>query len=595
MSAGPENGELLDLLFAAQAEVNQCFAAGQVTAGQGEEAHLLAGRSLQPHRGANPPLVAPRSAELHHDPVRFAGVVAVDADRFFQVGADDFEVAVPVEIGRYCSVAHSGVVQTPGHAHVLELEIAKVAEGQVLLLEGTGSSPLVLGPLRFAGEGLEGGLIVGHVQVHRHPVGEIGVDPPVIVEIGETHRPGPIRVGQAGHVSGLPEAACAGIEKNHIAHVLARDCGVEEFRVVGHRPHADLLFEVVGSRHVRHEEINSSVAIEIGGVGSHRKPGDVRNDRLDGVLEGAVGLAHEKRVGVLEVVGDVEFGPTVFVRIPPERGITLAPELAGARDFGEGPVPVISHQAVGLADRIVRHVQVVRPRDLPDLGDPVKFLEGGHDLGFAVDHAHDPTGDLAARIVEKVGHQVEIEVPVEIEVTEGRGVACPLEVHAEPLGPLHEGAVAPVEEEVILGVVVAHVDVEIAVVVDVDDCGPRAPGPFASHLGLGGDVLEDEIAGLAVGHRAAREKEVRPPIVVDVADRHSATAHRGGVEIGHGVVLDDGIDQVHTGLAGGEDGKEGLPARRLGSRERLGLDSSLHEGNVLLSPRSLFSAPGQEQ
>ena len=74
-----------------------------------------------------------RPAQVDVDAVARVAVVAQERDAALVVGVDDVEVAVAAQVAEGRAEAHALLVEAPGRAHVLELQVAQVAEGEVRL------------------------------------------------------------------------------------------------------------------------------------------------------------------------------------------------------------------------------------------------------------------------------------------------------------------------------------------------------------------------------------------------------------------------------------------------------------------------------
>ena len=130
--AGPGDREPPDDCVVPQAEMDRGFAARRIPAGEPELAHLHAQGALDPHRRADPETVGNGSAQIDHHAVPRVVVVAEDAYAALIVGVDKIEVAVPAQVSKCGSKTHAFLIEAPGRADVLELQVAEVAEGEMV-------------------------------------------------------------------------------------------------------------------------------------------------------------------------------------------------------------------------------------------------------------------------------------------------------------------------------------------------------------------------------------------------------------------------------------------------------------------------------
>ena len=64
------------------------------------------------------------------------GIVPVDPNRFIETSDDQFDIPIPIEVAGCCRITHTEVVESPALADVLEIEVASVGEGEILLFAG---------------------------------------------------------------------------------------------------------------------------------------------------------------------------------------------------------------------------------------------------------------------------------------------------------------------------------------------------------------------------------------------------------------------------------------------------------------------------
>ena len=177
--------------------------------------------------------------------------VAVNARRLVDVGHDEVEIAIAVEVAVGGCVAHALVGEAPRLGGLLELQIALVAKGEVDLLHRGLLFPQF--PLGLADEHLRGDRDVGVGDHARGAVGDVDIDAAVVVEVGQLDGPAPVRPGQSTEEGGLHEARRAGIEEEVVAHDLPWPGILEEPAPVAHVAHGDLGLVVRRGGHVGDE------------------------------------------------------------------------------------------------------------------------------------------------------------------------------------------------------------------------------------------------------------------------------------------------------------------------------------------------------
>ena len=324
MAPLPFHGDVVDLFAGSQSELQDRLVGGEKPGGWLKPAFLQAATALDPDVGAQSLTISFRPFQAdRYAAGRPGGIVAVNADWFLEAGDDEFGVPVPVEVAGGGRIAHPKMVQSPGGADVLELEIATVGKGEVLF--PAGRMGLVVIPLGLPD--VVGGtpLVVGIIEAPRYPVGEEGVDVAVEIEVLQLDSPGPVRVGEAGLEGSIREFADPVVEIENIVHVLAGHGGEEEGADGSDFPHRGLGAVMVGARHVGDEEVGAAVAVEIGHVGTHREPGGVGGGLPDDVGKGAVPIVAVESVRILEVISDVDVGESVIIEIPPGHRVPAVP------------------------------------------------------------------------------------------------------------------------------------------------------------------------------------------------------------------------------------------------------------------------------
>ena len=223
----------------------------------------------------------------------------------------------------------------------------------------------------------------------------------------------------------------------------------------------------------------------------------------EAVFEGTVALVDPEQVIGQEIVGYVNVRPAVLVNVADVHAQAEALGLNAClfRDVREGAVALVAVEAVGAGGLALR-------------------LDG-------------PRG-IAVALVNRVGQQVKVEVPVLVVVEEGRlrGIARVGEaVFGRCLAEARHALLARAlinEQPVAAGVCVrpghAHVDVHAPVLVDVYRRHTRRPSAFGRCTGGLGHVLELDVAPVEVERivdHVAGEVEVGPTVPVEVAHAHA--------------------------------------------------------------------------
>ena len=270
----------------------------------------------------------------------------------------------------------------------------------------------------------------------------------------------------------------------------------------------------------------------------------MRHHAGDDIRERAVVVVVVKRIGDREVVRDIQVRPAVVIEVPPDRRVPVRRprgDTGAVRHVGERAVAVVVEEIVPLTLRMGRRI---------------KHIGLDEDIEPAV-----------AIVVAEVGHDAGV-------------------VHVEPVRVrlLLERAVALVDVEQVWRIEPAHVDVEQAVIVYVDEGRALLPDPggraVVADPGLFRNVLEFPIAEIAkepATLRLAHDKNVRPAVVVVVADGHSG-ADRTEIELTgtsapnlRVVVL---VLDAHAAVLGRDDREEGLAAWAGSRGEQLHFDAA---------------------
>ena len=192
-TAWPPYAEGVDGVGLTKSEVHRVVVAGE------EAGHRVGLSDLFPHLAldlddrAQPGAIAPGAGQADDDAVAFMAEVPVDTRRLVDIGHNEVEVAVAVEVAVGGGVAYALVVKAPLLGCLLELQIALVLEGEVDLLHCGLFLPQF--PLSLADKHVGGDRKIG-VGIHaRGAVGDEDIDAAVVVEVGQLNGPGPVRAG----------------------------------------------------------------------------------------------------------------------------------------------------------------------------------------------------------------------------------------------------------------------------------------------------------------------------------------------------------------------------------------------------------------
>ncbi len=474
--------------------------------------------------------------------------VLVDPRRRFEIVADDVEVTVSIEVVEGRAEAHAQVVESPALGLVDEAQVALVGEGHVALGELILADPELLH--RVVGIAPVEGLLaqVAVEEVAGHAVADEEVEPAVLVEIAEDRRPGPVAGGQAGEPGALTKASTAAVEVEGVAHDLAGLRCLQKPAHLVHFAHGGVAFLVARARHVGGDVVEPAVVVDVTGVAAHAEPRSVRQHVPGDVDEGAIAVVVPEAVGAEEVVGHVEVGPAVRVRVPPgdAQAEVIAVDACSFGDVGEAGGAVVAIEVVVLPRR--HHGDVaIRAREHVVLLDQL-----GGNVGLAVTGGHRPLDLL--RGIDAVGEQVGVQVAVQVHVAVGRHDAGAREGHARADRHVCEAPVAVVDEEPVRCVVTAHREVEIAIPVDVDEDGAGPPGVMFE-AGLGGGVAKLQLAQVQVVATAAHrtgEVDLGEAIAGHIAQGHATTRAGVGQDIDVAAVSGETMLEVDARARGGQ-------------------------------------------
>ena len=305
---------------------------------------------------------------------------------------------------------------------------------------------------------------------------------------------------------------------------------------------------MIGAGHVGDEEIHQAVAVEIAEIRAHGEPGRMADGVDGGIGEGAVAVVDVNPVGVVEIIADPEIGLAVAVEIEPGRRKTMAAviDARGPGDIGESAIAVVVAEDVGAADdlRLIRHrADSHRVVEL--------FILGEHPRAFARFDEDRLFFGKALGAIPSVGEDVEVQLAVAVVIAKSRSMAGVHEVEAKGLGLFGKRAIAVVDEKLIGGEVIADVNIELAVAIDIGEGAAYAPCVAAVHAGPGGDIFElhgGDLAKELVFSWTAGEVDVGPAIAVKIPDRHAARGHGRGIKEAQGMGFINGVDKIHAGF-----------------------------------------------
>ena len=271
----------------------------------------------------------------------------------------------------------------------------------------------------------------------------------------------------------------------------------------------------------------------------------------------AMAVVDPATVGSPVIVADVEVGSAVAVDVaegcgePPvgwglgERGAILVEERAsGPGDRVEVAGAVIEVELVWLAALLEAAIQQDESVGL-----------GPAQHRAAVDHLHVHPAAVTD-VVGAVVCDVEIEGSVAVDVSEGergRAGACG---GAGGGGGIGEFPVAIVEEAEDAATGHGHQEVEMTVAIDVCEDGAAGGGQRFGEPGGAGDVLEAEVAEIAVERVMAgqvAEEDVGPAVAVEVAGGDTCAVVEDAIR-GAGEFVED-VGEGDPGGCGGDGGE----------------------------------------
>ncbi len=605
LAARPTHLDAVDAGRVAEPEVLGRILRTHVAARQDQQArlHLAAGRDAD--RRAQTIAVGTVAAQPHQGTARAGGTVLEQARRLVLVVDDDVEIAVAVEVDDHRTLPDALLVEAPFGADVGEAQLAEVAARDVLLGQALEMAIELEGLLPLPGppQLVEAPAGVGVVGEHGDAVGHERIQSAVLVEVAQQQAPRPIGAGEVGEIGLFAEPSGAGVDVQRIAHVLLRVGVLQEPPMGVHVAHQQLAHVVGRARHVRDGEVEPAVAVDVAEVGPHREERRVREGGAGDLLERAVAAVAVEAIRRVQIVGDVQIEPAVAVGVPPLRGEAVALVVhAGCRGGVDEAAAVVAEQAIALAgdeDAFAEREEEVaglRGHDqpvavafelrvrweqlLPSLANRLRRRGRGDDLGrhLAAEHA----------VVE----QVQVEVAVVVVVGEGDPHRRGDGVETERRRTLAEGAIALVDVQQVGRFEVGDVEVQIAVAVDVDEAGGRAPGVAAVHLACRrGDVgeaqrrrLPEQLVGAVLAHQVQVDQSVA--VVIAGGDA------RPGIDVGDDVLAAQLVGEREATL-GRVEPREARTGHRGAFAQRLGNDRRVARPPGRTAVRSRLDGPGR--
>ena len=116
------------------------------------------------------------------------------------------------------------------------------------------------------------------------------------------------------------EAAGSCINHAGVAHGLSRNGSIQKLLVDTHVAHGRLGFEMRSHSHIRNDEIETPVVIQICGIGAHRIPARVGSSQSDHIGEGPIPVIQIKLIWIGKVITNIEIHVPIVVVIIPSAG-----------------------------------------------------------------------------------------------------------------------------------------------------------------------------------------------------------------------------------------------------------------------------------
>ena len=158
---------------------------------------------------------------------------------------------------------------------------------------------------------------IGIEELPCHAVGKEHIITTVAVKVSDLHGPGPIGGRKPCHLCDLQETRGARVDIDRVAHVLPGRGNLKKPAFSIHVSHIDLLLVMRRRSHVRGDQIELPVTVEVPGVASHGEPRCVRHGIGNHISEDPVLVITIEVIRPKEIVRDVEIYPPVRVVVPP--------------------------------------------------------------------------------------------------------------------------------------------------------------------------------------------------------------------------------------------------------------------------------------
>ena len=304
--------------------MNERLVAREVAGLRFELPRLRAGGRADRDRRAERKLVRANPDEFEEHPLAALRIVAADEIRLLQIHRHEIEVPIAIQIRIRRAVGDAHMIQPPRRAHILEIRLMRIAEGAIHFRP---HRPL-LEKLEhvFPVQHLERHVLVRIVHVPRDAVRAVHIQPAVVVEIRELHRPRPVRARQAEKSRAFPEMPLAGIQQQDVLHVLRRLPVHRPFQVdPAQHTHRRRGLEVRRHRHVADHQIRQQIIVDVAEIRAHGKPRRVRDHLRRDIGKSAVAIVPVEFVRRDEIVPHVNIRPPVAIEIPHRHRKPVAP------------------------------------------------------------------------------------------------------------------------------------------------------------------------------------------------------------------------------------------------------------------------------
>ena len=443
---------------------------------------------------------------------RGGGVVSENTRRSIQIVGDDVQIAVVVEIGEGHALGDADRVKAPGGRPILEGEIAAVVKENVREMQ-TGkltehADQLAERDTTGGDLGFDPAAEIEVLEVAEHAVGHQNVLVTVQIHIEQHRVPGPLRSLQAGVVSDLGKGAVAPVELERVLEmqwpVVNQPDRAKDRR---HAGNLDLPVARLAADHVDDVKIHVAVPVQIAEVHPHGKVGGVAEGQPRQGPEPALAVIDPSAVGRMKIVAHVNVRGTVSGEIvephaePPVAkrllqgsSVFIEKGAIGKGQRGEPPAAIVEVETIRFAvlDDFPAETQIETVGKVRSRGRPAVHLDDDRAI---VDHLDfEPGGRAVANGGGTIVHHVEIQIAVAVDVRQGHRHAGGGAGHAAGFGDLPEPATAIVLENPGALPQGSHQQIQIAVAIEVGKCRARRVLSWTSQHGLIGDFLEPEVA-----------------------------------------------------------------------------------------------------